>query len=457
MRRVFIIIGLLLIPAIPIVLVVTGVIKKKPQSVNQVSLTVWGTSDTATDFAPVIAKFRVQHPYVKISYKQVSKTDYQNQLLQAWAQGTGPDLFFVPSQWVKQMSAYATAQPASLTIPVVTTSKGIFGEQQTVSSPSQPAPSVSTVQQSFVDVVSEDIIFDGKIWGYPLSMDSIALYSNKDLLNNAKIFEPAKTWAELTTQVVNNKLTLVDDQQAIVQSGVALGTTNNVPYGTSLLTLLMMQNGAQMINTSGRTAFQQSAGLTALNFFTSFSRPNKETYSWNMNQSNALDAFTKGKVAYFFGTLADQEKIAKSGIKWQVSPMLHIDERGDKDGLTGATRFMNLAEYEIGMVSKAATTARRGTVAWNFLQFMSRSSNVTNYLTTTGKLSAIKKVLTDQKDDPKFGVFADQLLTAESWYHGNNATAVDGYFQQMITSILKDGADPQAALNIVASQVQASL
>lgn len=456
MRRILIILAIILVPAIPIVLVVTGVIKPKQQTVNSVKLTVWGTTDPASAFSGVIAKYKVEHPYASITYKQVSATDYQTQLLQAWAQNTGPDIFFVPHTWVNQMSAYSIAQPTNLTVPIVNVTKTLLGTSTQVSIPKQVAPNANAIKGSFVDAVSEDIILGGQIWGYPIAMDGLALYSNTDLLNNAKIFEPAKSWPDLVAHISTQGLTILDAQQSIVQSGIALGTVNNLPYATDILTGLMMQNGAKMVDSSGKVQFQNIEGQRALDFFRSFATPSRESYSWNSNQPNARDQFLKGKVAYFIGTLADADAIKKSGIKWQVSPMLHLDgQRGDTDGMNNnATRFINIPEYEIGMVAKSS--GKRSTQAWNFLQFMSQSGNAQSYLQATGKLSPLKKVLSTQTGDDTKKVFASQLLTARTWYHGKKAVEVERFLQSMITS-LESGADPKEALRIAATQIEATL
>ena len=105
----------------------------------------------------------------------------------------------------------------------------------------------------------------------------------------------------------------------------------------------------------------------------------------------------------------------------------------------------------------AKSSAKRSTQAWNFLQFMIQSANVDSYLKATNKLSPLKKVLSTQTTDPIKSVFAGQLLTARTWYHGKKAIEANNYLQQMITSIDSAGADPQEALQIAAKQIQATL
>lgn len=457
MRRILIIIAIIMIPVIPVVLVVTGVIKKKPVTAAPVVLTVWGTEDYTKALSGTITKYRQTHPYVTITYTKVSSDDYFQQLLTGWAQGTGPDVFFAPNTWIGQMVSYGTPLPADLTIPVVKVSKGIFGVSRTVINQPAITPPVSAFENAFVDAVGTDIDRNGVIWALPLSMDTLVTYYNKDLLNNAKIFEPAKTWPELASQVDSNHLTVTDAQGNLVQSAVALGTSNNVPYAPDILALLMLQNGAVMSNALGQATFNEPAGLTALNFYTSFARSTKTTYSWDGNQTNGLDAFLQGKVAYYFGTLADRVAIEAGTVNWSVSPMLHLSNDGDNDGTTGNRRFIDVARYQVGMVSKASQTAGRGKVAWSFLQFASQAVNVPDFLAETGGLSAQKSILVKQKDDPRLSVYAGQLLTAKTWYHGTGGQIIEGYFKDLISSVVAGKVDAQEALNLAAKQVGSTL
>lgn len=439
------------------VLVVSGVIKKNPATVAPATLSIWGTEDQTKAFAPLIAKYHVTHPYVTITYTQVGADDYSQHLLQGWSQGNGPDIFFSPNTWIGQMTSYAVPMPASLSVPVVKSSKGIFGVSHQVSTPPAIAPSVSAIHNAYVDAVGSDIDRDGQIWALPLSMDTVVTYYNKDLLNNAKIFEPAKTWPELASQIDANHLTVTDAQGNLVRSGVALGTSNNVPYATDLLTLLMLQNGATMVTADGHAAFNQAPGLTALDFYTSFARSTKTTYSWDGNQSNARDAFTQGKVAYYFGTLADRSTIESSGLNWGVSPMLHLSSQGDNDAVSGSTRYIDVARYPVLMVSKASATANRSTLAWSFVQFASQASNVPAYLQITGGLSAQKSILATQKDDQRLTTYAGQLLTAKTWYHGTGGSTVEGYFKDLITTVVSGRTGSQEALDLATKQVDTTL
>ncbi len=457
MKRVLIIVAILLLPLTPIVLVVTGVLKSKPATIAPVKLEVWGTADDAKGLAPLIAKYRQTRSYVTVIYTKVRAEDYAQQLLSAWAQGSGPDVFFAPSAWIGQMSQYAVPMPISLTVPQIIITKGLIGTSSKVVSNAKAAPSMTGLKNSFVQAVTDDVIRDGRVWGLPLSIDTIVTYYNKDLTNNAKIFEPAVTWSELQSQLTANKLTVTDQQGKLVQSGVALGTSNNVPYATDVLALLMMQNGSVMTTSDKQAHINDDASLQALKFYLSFAQPRKTNYSWDAAQTNARDAFLQGKLGYFFGSLADRTTIATTNLNWGVAPMLHIRATGDNDGTTGTERFIDPAKFQVAMVSKASAQKNHSTQAWNFVEFITQAGNVRPYLQSTNQLPAQKSLLAQYETNQDLGVFAKQILTAKTWYHGNDGMAVDTYLSQLIDAGLAEKTDLTDLLNRTNAQIQSTL
>lgn len=463
MRRVLIIIGILLLPLTPVVLVVTGVLKSKPQTLPKVALTVWGTEDDEKAVNALIANYRKARSYITVNYTKQRVEDYQQQLISAWAQGTGPDVFFVPSSWIGQMTQYAYSMPGNIGVPQIKVEKGLLGTTTKVIPITRAAPNPSTLDRTFLEAATVDVVRDGQIWGLPLSMDTLVLYYNKDLLNNAKIFEPATTWTELKNQVSSDRLTVADDQGRLIQYGVGLGAADNVPYATDLLTLLMMQNGSAMVGSDHQAHLNDVDGLNALQYFLSFAQSRKTNYSWDPAGTNARDAFLQGKLAYFFGALADRATIQASTVNWGVTSMLHISAAGDNDGRKAdvngqpTIRFLDAAKYQVGMVSKSSALAGRGTYAWNFLESVTNSANVGTYIQLTNTMPAVRSLLTLRKDDPELGLYAKQLLTALTWYHGNDGPAVDAYLRQLITAALDQKNDLTELLDRANKQIQSTL
>jgi ABC-type glycerol-3-phosphate transport system substrate-binding protein len=87
----------------------------------------------------------------------------------------------------------------------------------------QTSKSLTTreLKDNYPDVVANDVILDdGKIYGLPLSIDTLVLFYNKDLFNNAGISQAPKYWnAEFFQDV--KKLTKQDAKKGIIQIGRA--------------------------------------------------------------------------------------------------------------------------------------------------------------------------------------------------------------------------------------------
>ncbi len=456
MKRVLIIASIFLIPLTPVVLVVTGVLKSSPKTVPAVTLTVWGTDEDEAGLTALIKKYRQTRSYVTLVYTKVKAEEYAQQLISAWAQGTGPDIFFTPSTWIGKMSQYAVPMPGDLTVPQVVFTKGVIGTSSKVVSNVRIAPTINALKNSYADAVTGDIIQDEQVWGMPLNLDTIVTFYNKDLTNNAKIFEPAVTWSQLQTQLTANKLTQTDEQGKLVRSGVALGTSTNVPYAAEILGLLMLQNGSTMVAGNKVAQINDDAGLQALKFYLSFAQPQKNNYSWDAAQTNARDAFLQGRLAYFFGTLADRSVIAATNLNWGVAPMLHIRPSGDNDGTT-SERYIDAARFNVAMVSKSSAQAGRSTQAWNFIENITQPANVKPYLLLTNTLPAQKSLLAEYENNQDLSVFAKQLLTAKTWYHGRDGVAVTTYLNQLIDAGLTEKVNVLELLNRANAQIQSTL
>ena len=109
---------------------------------------------------------------------------------------------------------------------------------------------IKEISDEYVDVVKGDVVVkigQGNnvreyIYALPYSVDTLAMYYNKDLFNNAGIVNPPEYWnAEFQEDV--KKLTKQNNKGEIVQSGVAIGGAYNIERSTDILSILMMSCG----------------------------------------------------------------------------------------------------------------------------------------------------------------------------------------------------------------------
>ncbi|KKW01207.1 MAG: Multiple sugar transport system substrate-binding protein, partial [Parcubacteria group bacterium GW2011_GWA2_48_9] len=337
MRRgyLFVIGGGLVVILILVALFLLG--GRKPVNVQPVSLEWWGVFDDTADVESIINAYRTNHPYITITYKKFRYEEYEDSLIQAWARGSGPDIFAIPNSWVHKFQAngFLTPMPLSTRMAFYSLSRPL-GIKQELKIEYRDVPSLTTtdIANRFVQTVQSDTIINGGVYGLPLSMDTLALFYNRDLLNFAVITQPPATWNEFLDAIT--RLTLLDTAGGIVQAGAALGTYDNIPRAFDIISVLMMQNGAQMVNEQLHLSFNQAVpgssdapGVQALQFYTDFAQPTKQAYTWNVLMPDAFEAFVNGQVAFFVGYQYHRDLLRdRSGrVSWSVSTLPQVDSR----------------------------------------------------------------------------------------------------------------------------------
>lgn len=419
-----------------------------------IKIVFWQAFDDSDAFSEAIKKYQELHPNVTIEYKKFRYEEYESQLLNAWAEDRGPDIFAIHNTWVKKYQTKITPLPEYTSIAFFVESAG-FKKELVPELRSIRSLSTREIKNNFADVVAVDAILeDGLIYGLPLSVDTLALYYNRDLLNSAGIVEPPRYWNREFQQAVK-KMTKQDPKKGLIQSGIALGTANNINRASDILAVLMLQNGATIID-NNRVVFNQvppyitsgyNPGLEALRFYTDFANPNKEVYSWNADQANALDVFTSGNLAMMLGYSFNLEQIRSQAPKlnFGVAKLPQIE---------GNQLQINMANYWLLTVSKKS---QHSDVAWDFIQFLTKKENADVYLEKTGKPTALKASINDQKNDEYLGPFAEQVLSAKSWYRGFSAQDAEGAMGEMIKNALNPNYEIMDVLSDGAIKVQQTI
>ena len=424
-----------------------------------VTIEYWRVFDGEDDFDAIIDSYRALHPNVKIRYKKLRFDEYEGELIRAFAEGRGPDILAVHNTWMEGYKDLLMPMPSSLTITQQVV-RGTVRRQVVVEEITKPTMSTATLKKTFVEQVPEDIILEyqpdpridpvERIYGLPLSLDSLALFYNKDLLDAAGFPNPPSTWEEFQGMVPD--LTSYDTQGNILQSGAALGTSQNVERATDILSLLMMQTGTPMTDERGRVAFHTIPedappglfpGLNATEFYTDFANPTKQVYAWNKTFPNSFEAFANGQTAFFLGYSYHIPLLRT------VAPRLNFAIAAAPQIEGG--RKVNYANYWIESVA-ASTDVEDW--AWDFLLFAAGGDNVVSYLDESRKPTALRNLINSQLDDEELGVFARQTLTAESWYHGKDVGAAEDALKDLIDDLLEGVVDPEDAIELAANKVQ---
>ncbi len=440
----------------------------------RINLEMWGTFDSSDVYEKYFGSYREVNPFMgDIKYRKLDVDNYKKDLIDALASGKGPDIFFIRNSWLPSFKDKIEPAPV-----------GIFGEQE--------------FRRDFVDVVASDFLDEGKVYAVPFSVDSLALYYNKDLFNAEGITSPPSTWEELLEDV--KRLKKIDQFGNITQQGIAMGTAYNINRSTDILSLLMLQKGAQMTGENNtRAIFDKpimvngnsfEPGKSALEFYTGFAKSDSPIYSWNPRLHYSIDSFYEGTAAmmlnysWHYTTI----KSKNSKLNFAMAPIPQFaGSQPASPSLGGPMNYANywgLAVAKNKTIDSPADAKKTGETApdnktrilesWELIRYLTAKNNgritlyngisgtskefpmsidpAADYLKETIKPAARRDIIETQKTDPILGPFAQGNLIARSWYQAD-PEAIETLLAEAINSVGNGFASSHDALELAANRV----
>lgn len=402
------------------VLVVFDVIplgrRQRPPSVT---LTVWGFEEGRL-WQEIFARYTAAFPNIKIAYVKKNPEVYEQELLNALASGTGPDIFALSNtQIVKHKDKLSLLPQDTL----------LFRPRD--------------FRSAFFDAAGEDLITsDGQIIGLPFVVDTLALFYNRDFFNSANIALPPKTWEELVDAAA--RLTSYSEVGTVSRSGIALGTGANIEHAADILSALLAQSGVELVDrknlTSGLRGQQSSGGLlgpaeSALSFYTAFADSVKRTYSWSSFFPNSLDAFAQGKTAIIFGYAEDVSRIEGK------NPHLEFDVSSFPQPKNTAAKVY-YGRYRFNGVAKQS---KNPVEAWRFLLWFAGRDNNKMFAESLRLAPSRRDLVGERPAEGHLEIFYNQVLAARTWLIPDE-DKVEEILKEMINSVVNKSASAENAV-----------
>lgn len=412
----------------------SGLSAAEQAQVKAITLNYWTVFDDVGTLQKLADQYKQQRPYVTINIRQLRNDEIDRVFTNALADDVAPNIISVHSRLMHHYQARLAPMPAQVTVTKLTQTTGLKKELQ-VSTETFSMPTAGSVKKDYVAAVGADAVVGNQVFGLPLSMDTLAIYYNKDLLDKAGVPEPPKTWTEFLAAVKAG--TKYDRDGKIVQSGVAMGTGKNIDNAFDIVSALMMQNGVTMSG-SGRVSFADGVdkvgpahpALQALNFYTDFARPNTEAYSWNDSFANSFESFVRGQSVFYLGFAYDYSRIKSRSPEMSLEvislPQLSPDSP------------VNSANFWLQSVVKKS---KHQNEAWDFIRFISQPATVLAYNNKVVRPSPFRTHIKEQEKDPRLTPFVSQLLVAKNWYNGQDWEASRQAFNDLIAGYLQPAGE----------------
>ncbi|PJA41411.1 hypothetical protein CO179_00065 [candidate division WWE3 bacterium CG_4_9_14_3_um_filter_39_7] len=445
MRRalIFIAIGLILLGATGWILypnVRSDILERIPffnSTPENVTLTYWGLWEPKEVMQPLIDKYQSENPHITIEYVVRDPATHYDVVNARIASEGAPDIVRLHSTWVPSMTPFLSSAPKSVI-------------------------SVDDFKQEFFPVNRQFLVKDNSVYGLPLMIDGIALVYNKDLFAAEGITAPPTTWNEFRDYAA--RLTRVNSNGEMLQSGAAMGYGESIDYSADLIALMMAQNGAVFQDEAGNVTFHNSLsavgsnlGSEALQFYSLFAKSEK---SWDPRLGNSTDAFASGKVAMAFLPSHRVLEILNSSPKFKIG----VAMVPQLPSPTGEIRSQYWANFWSESVVKSSQHPEE---AWKFLRWLSREEQLISLYKNESTVRAFGEpyprtsMVSSLSSELYTGPYSGQGPSYTSWYIASGAfsSTLNNPIEKAIIEMLDNTArglesGPEGELINAAAKIQ---
>jgi ABC-type glycerol-3-phosphate transport system substrate-binding protein len=350
---------------------------------EEVELTFWGTIP-AEKLNFLLSEFNGENQGdFSLKYIEKNSAAYESELIDALAAGRGPDIWLLSQDLIFKYSDKV------FILPFESFSQRLF-------------------KNTFIEEGELYMSQDGII-SFPLIVDPMILYWNRDFFSASGISSPPRFWDEFLAY--SQSLTRKEGGN-IIQSGAAFGEFKNIDYAKDILSFLILQAGNPIVDSkSAKTVLTESFGASvnpaesALRFFADFSDPSKVSYSWNRSLPSSKNAFIAGILAMYFGYAGEYDNIQEKNphLNFDISEVPQI-----REGISKATfgRMQALA------VSKSSVNLKKAFGA----VFKLIDKKWAGKFAETLYLPPVRRDLLAQNvQDPALAVFYKAAIQSKAW------------------------------------------
>ena len=399
----------------------------------QGNVVIWGTFSNTPELTALVVEFNKQYKdSFSISYKFHDPKNFDTDIVEALASGTGPDILLLPDDLILRHSDKI----------------GLISYQSVTK---------KTFSDSYIQA-AEVYMREQGLSALPFAIDPMVMYWNRDIFNNASIASPPTYWDEFLS--LTQKLTKIDPKTSdITQSAVSFGEFINVTHAKDILAMLFLQVGNKIIevdsagnptakvakNVNGDVFVPDQDVVSAFRFFMDFSNPQKSIYTWNRAKANSQQEFINGNLAVYFDYASAFKTISTKNPHLNFAVAQVPLPRGTKAEVT----FAKVHGLAVLKSSKNQTTA------FIAVQKLLTDANASKAFASAFNLPPVRRdQLRSKPTDAALSVFYDAAIRSRTWLDPKPAQS-DKAFQNMVESVSSGRFDVGGAVMKMNSELVA--
>lgn len=226
---------------------------------------VWDVTQQAV-MQELAAEFTKAHPNIAVNVQLTPWVDYWTKMKAAVTGGAAPDVFWMNGP---NFQLYA--------------SNGVI-------KPIEEQVDTSVYPKALVDLYT----YDGKLYGLPKDMDTVGVWYNKTLFDEAKVKYPAADWTWDDFKETAAKVT--DAKKGVYAVGAELTSFQEYQYNT------IYQAGGYVISPDGKkSGYDDPKTIEGLKFWTDLIAAKQSPDLKTMTDTAPLQLFEAGKLAMYWG------------------------------------------------------------------------------------------------------------------------------------------------------------
>lgn len=389
---------------------------------NLAPLQMWGT--LPAEYFTYLASNNATNPYFKnVTYREIRPEMFDQTLLEALADGAGPDL-------------------------IVLAHDSIYTHRNRVFVLPFQNFSVSDFDASYIQA-SEVFKGDTGFYALPAVIDPLVMYWNRSILSSSGFSAPPESWD--TMRDFSSEVTQADGFLNIIRAAVPLGTYSNINHAKDIISLLLMQSGSRIV-TKGTTGYvadfsQQSSSLSlppseAINFYTEFADPAKLAYAWNPSLPDSRAAFLSEDLALYFGLASEEKELlaANPNLSFAVASMPQVG--------SASVKMTTGDIYGFAVIKSGKNVGQ----AFETLYKLSSPEGLSELDTRTGLPSVHRALLKENPTQASSATLVSSALIMRTWFDPD-PVGTDRAFSGMIESVRSNRSNAKDALSRLASEI----
>ncbi len=389
---------------------------------------IWGTLAEEGIDSLLFDLSKVNKNYQSVSYHYVSEEDFDAKFVNALADRNSPDLLLLSQEFLVQHRSRLEAIPYT-------------------------SFSLRDFKTAYVDGAEIFALEDG-IYGYPVAVDPLMLYWNRDLFSGVNRLTPPSTWEEIVGEVVPG-LTIRDFNRNVSQSAIALGEYDNIRNAFPVISMLLLQGGSSLVaeeKNEYKVVLNEAVNATkarplsdAMSFYVNFNNVSNTLYSWNKSLMEDQELFLSEKLAMYFG-FGSEAKLLETknpNLNFDIAPV-------PQGGTVTLSAKRTYGRFYAFMIPKSALN-KAG--AYTVMQEIGNQSNTQKIADDYGLAPATRASLAVGSNDIYGREIYASVAQSRGWLNPN-LNKTEGIFRVLLEDISANRSDIDMATSDAIKRLQ---